>query len=66
MMCNHPLLSAYSAKDGDYQDAIDSFERALDFAKLQEDKAAERAIQRALKDINDTIARGLSDSQQGN
>lgn len=49
------------AKQGELEAAVDSFERALDFAKLQEDRDAEKAIKKALKDVNERIAKKLSD-----
>ena len=49
------------AKKGELEASVDSFERALDFAKLQEDREAEKAIKKALRDVNERIAKKLSD-----
>ena len=38
--------------------ASESFDRALQLAKSQRDKAAENAIRRAIDDINSTLAKG--------
>lgn len=59
------LFYAYfsqSVKKDAYEAAVDSFERALEFAKLQEDDDAERAIKKALKEVNDKIAMKASGS----
>jgi len=43
--------------------ASESFDRALQLAKSQQDRAAENAIRRAIDDINSTVARrALKDS----
>ena len=50
-----------TAKQGELEKAVDCFERALDYAKLQEDADAEKAIKKALKDVNEQIAKRVSD-----
>lgn len=50
-----------AAKKEQYQSAVDSFERALDFAKLQEDDDAETAIKKALKEVNDKLANNAAE-----
>lgn len=50
-----------AAKQGELEASVDSFERALDYAKLQEDTDAERAIKKALKDVNERILKGPTD-----
>lgn len=40
---------------------MDCFERALDYAKLQEDADASKAIKKALKEVNERIAKRLTD-----
>ena len=45
-------------KLGEYQAASDSFERALEMARRQQDTQAEQAIQKALEEVNDRIVRG--------
>ena len=45
-------------KLGDLQDALQSFEKALELAKILEDDAAENAISKAINDVNDRIAQG--------
>jgi len=47
-----------SAKQGKLDSAVSSFERALTFANLQEDKEAESAILTAIDDLKDRIAKG--------
>jgi len=39
------------------QAASESFDRALELAKSQQDRAAESAIRRAIDDINSTLAK---------
>jgi len=39
------------------EEASKSFDRALQLAKSQQDRAAENAIRRAIDDINSTVAR---------
>lgn len=51
----------FVAKKQQYNSAVDSFERALDFAKLQEDDDAENAIKKALKEVNEKIAQNAAD-----
>lgn len=45
-------------KLGDLQDALQSFEKALELAKILEDDAAENAISKAINDVNNRIAQG--------
>ena len=45
-------------KLGDLKDALQSFEKALDLAKILEDDAAENAISKAINDVNDRITQG--------
>ena len=49
------LLPAFPVKLGDLDEALDNFQRALELAKTQSDKAAESAIRRAIDDVNNTI-----------
>lgn len=71
-ICNHTqygscilhLSFKLTAKKEEYQSAVDSFERALDFAKLQEDDEAENAIKKALKEVNDKIAENAARGDQ--
>lgn len=51
------LLS--TVKLGELQDALDSFEKSLDMAKVQGDTAAEAAIKKALEDVNHQIVHGV-------
>ena len=41
------------------QSALGSFEKALDMAQVQGDKAAETAIKRAVEDVNNKIVKGI-------
>ena len=45
-------------KLGDLKDSLQSFEKALDLAKILEDDAAENAISKAINDVNDRITQG--------
>ncbi|CAF1123841.1 unnamed protein product [Adineta ricciae] len=60
---NAKVLVAHSeTKLRQYRDAEKTFEEALELARDQHDMAAERAIERALKDVRDQIAKGAADS----
>ncbi|UJR35342.1 hypothetical protein I4U23_028101 [Adineta vaga] len=60
---NAKVLVAHSqAKLRQYREAEQTFEEALALARDQHDMAAERAIERALKDVRDQIAKGAADS----
>ncbi|CAF1384950.1 unnamed protein product [Adineta steineri] len=60
---NAKVLVAHSqAKLRQYREAEQTFEEALTLARDQHDMAAERAIERALKDVRDQIAKGAADS----
>ena len=45
-------------KLGDLRGALQSFEKALELAKILEDEAAENAISKALSDVNERLSRG--------
>ena len=49
-------------KLGDLQAALQTFEKALELAKILEDEAAEKAISKTINDINDRIAHGKEKS----
>ena len=51
-------LFSFVVKLGDLQDALQSFEKALELAKILEDDAAENAISKAINDVNNRIAQG--------
>lgn len=53
-----------SVKLGELEEALDSFEKSLEMAKLQNDKMAENAIKQALDDVNNKIVRGIRDSDE--
>ena len=55
-----------AVKCGDYQEALDSFEKALDMARLQNDKQAESAIKKALEDVNKKIVKGIKEDGKYN
>jgi hypothetical protein len=46
-----------AVKLNELNEALDAFNRALELAKLQSDRAAESAVRRAIDDINNTIAK---------
>ena len=48
-------------KCGELEASIDTFEKALDMARLQGDKQAENAIKKALDEVNKKIVRGIKD-----
>ena len=52
------FLFSFVVKLGDLQDALQSFEKALELAKILEDDAAENAISKAINDVNNRIAQG--------
>lgn len=57
---NATVLEAQAeVKLGDLQDALQSFEKALELAKILEDEAAENAISKAINDVNDRLAQGV-------
>ncbi|XP_050406246.1 outer dynein arm-docking complex subunit 4 [Patella vulgata] len=57
------LLAQSQVKLNELQSALESFEKALDLAKLQGDKAAESAIQKAIIDVNKRIAREVKEKE---
>ena len=56
----------FAVKLGDLQDALQSFEKALELAKILEDEAAENAISKAINDVNDRIAQGIINKSMHN
>lgn len=58
MMINFFMSILLAVKLGELQDALQSFEKALELAKILEDDAAENAISKAVNDVNDRIAKG--------
>ena len=50
-----------SVKSNDLQSASDNFERALELAEQLDDSSAEKAIRKALEEVNDKIVRGVKD-----
>ncbi|CAF3582320.1 unnamed protein product [Rotaria sordida] len=56
------LVSHSQTKLRQYREAEQTFDEALTLAKDQNDVAAERAIERALKEVRDQIAKGAADS----
>ena len=52
----------FVVKLGDLQAALQTFEKALELAKILEDEAAEKAISKTINDINDRIAQGKEKS----
>ncbi|XP_072032097.1 outer dynein arm-docking complex subunit 4-like isoform X3 [Amphiura filiformis] len=57
------LIAQSEVKLGDLQDAIESFERALEMAKVQGDEPAQKAISKALEELNQKIVQGIKDGQ---
>ena len=51
-------MFVFAVKMCEYQAASDSFERSLEMARRQHDAAAEKAIQKALEEVNEKIVRG--------
>lgn len=61
---NATVLEAQAeVKLGDLQDALQSFEKALELAKILEDDAAENAISKAINDVNNRIAQGIKSGE---
>lgn len=62
---NATVLAAQAeVKLGDLKDALQSFEKALDLAKILEDDAAENAISKAINDVNDRITQGVKSGEE--
>lgn len=55
------LIAQSEVKLNDLQAALDSFEKALEMAKVQDDRAAEKAIKKAIEDVNSKIVKGMKD-----
>ena len=53
----------FTVKLGDLQDAIESFERSLEMAKVQGDEPAEKAISKALEELNEKIVQGIKEGK---
>lgn len=51
-------------KLGDLQEAIESFERSLEMAKVQGDEPAQSAISKALEELNERIVQGLKEREK--
>ena len=47
----------------EYQSALDSFENALEMARLQDEKKAEQAIKTAINDVNSKIVKGMKEGE---
>ncbi|XP_077997219.1 outer dynein arm-docking complex subunit 4-like isoform X2 [Glandiceps talaboti] len=58
------LIAQSYVKLNDLQAAIDAFERSLEMAKLQEDKAAEDAITKAIEETNERIVQGIKEGDE--
>ena len=56
-------IDLIAVKLGDLQDAIESFERAHEMAKLQGDEPAQKAISKALEELNQKIVQGIKEGQ---
>ena len=63
ILCSFSLLW-HPVKLGELQEALDSFEKSLDMAKVQGDTAAEAAIKKALEDVNNRIVRGVQEGDE--
>ncbi|CAH1774091.1 unnamed protein product [Owenia fusiformis] len=59
------LIAQVQVKQKELDGALQSFELALDLAKVQGDDTAEQAITRAIQNINEEIVRGLKDDNEG-
>ncbi|XP_031557017.1 tetratricopeptide repeat protein 25-like [Actinia tenebrosa] len=57
------LIAQAEVKLDELQDALGSFQQAHDLAKILEDEAAENAISKAIRDVNDRIAQGVKPSE---
>jgi len=58
------LIAQAEVKLGEHSEALQSFESALDMAKLQGDSAAETAIKKAINDCNARIAQQLKEDAE--
>ncbi|ESP00853.1 hypothetical protein LOTGIDRAFT_140423 [Lottia gigantea] len=57
------LVAQSEVKCGEFQAGVVSFEQALEMARNQKDKSAEKAIQNALDDVNQQIVSGVVQSE---
>ena len=57
------MTRVFTVKLHELQAALDSFERALDMAKVQGDEAAEAAIKKAIDDVNAKIVRDIKEDK---
>ena len=57
-------MFSVTVKLGDLQEAIESFERSLEMAKVQGDEPAQKAIAKALEDLNEKIVQGLKEKEE--
>ena len=55
--CSSVLFSLL-VKLGELQDALESFQEALELGKILEDEAAVNAVSKAIRDVNERIAQG--------
>ena len=53
---NSVLFYCYAVKLGDLQESLGTFEHALEIAKLLEDSATQKAIIRAVKEVDNRLA----------
>ncbi|KAL4217492.1 hypothetical protein ACF0H5_023941 [Mactra antiquata] len=60
------LVAQSEVKLCDYQAAADSFEKALELARRQNDDAAEQAITKALDEVNEKIVKGVKEGEEQN
>jgi len=58
------LSLSFPVKLGDLQAALEAFEKSLEMAKLQEDKKAENAIKKAIKEVNQKIVKSMKDGEK--
>jgi len=58
------LIAQAEVKLGEHSEALQSFESAMDMAKLQGDSAAETAIKKAINDCNTRIAQQLKEDSE--
>ncbi|XP_013421204.1 tetratricopeptide repeat protein 25 isoform X2 [Lingula anatina] len=59
------LIAQSEAKLGDYQAALNAFERSHDLARQQGDRAAEVAIEKAIEEINEKVLKAVDSSDRG-
>ena len=63
--CDNSDLFSLTAKLGELQAAVQSFERSLELARLLGDEASQLAIKKAMEEVNTHVVEGLKPEGEG-